>query len=251
MNQLGRFSLYLYKVSSDSEGMKVSTIELAADPDSKISFGKTPNADAPGYIALKYNYVNGSIKDEEFERHEEKGLSANGFIEYAEKEIRKALADGYSQYIGKEKYDRDVSLGDFGRLDKTNVRSCLYEATSYEIVFGEGSAPIQEISYGEDQIKEVASQFILNLKREISFSNFGEMVERNEAEEDSNICHSHDFCDSNVLMAEAISEVMGIDVDTRSTSQLDFWNKSWNLAKASFEVAYAGESIRMSLRESN
>lgn len=51
---------------------------------------------------------------------------------------------------------------------------------------------------------------------------------RNEQQTDKSICHSHDFCDANQAMIDAL-EANGIEW---STDQIDLCNAAWDLAKA-------------------
>jgi hypothetical protein len=60
-----------------------------------------------------------------------------------------------------------------------------------------------------------------------------EIVARNAAEADSRVCHSHDFIDANVVMAEAFERVMGREADTQDGADLDLFNGAWDAAKAS------------------
>lgn len=64
---------------------------------------------------------------------------------------------------------------------------------------------------------------------------------RNRVEPNSTVCHSHDFCDANMVM-DAAFQHFGIDPcatgipDTdfplMSEEVMDWWNDAWTLAKA-------------------
>lgn len=53
----------------------------------------------------------------------------------------------------------------------------------------------------------------------------------NEAQEDKDICHSHDFCDANMAMNEAFQKVYGRGLNLGAEEELSITSKSWKLAK--------------------
>lgn len=54
----------------------------------------------------------------------------------------------------------------------------------------------------------------------------------NAAEENPNICHSHDFCDANVFMAGAVNAALGNDPDHFDINDdTTLWHEAWSLAK--------------------
>ena len=52
-----------------------------------------------------------------------------------------------------------------------------------------------------------------------------EVVERNRAETASNVCHSHDFCDANMVFYEILLQH---DMERHRT----LWDQAWSLAKS-------------------
>lgn len=64
-----------------------------------------------------------------------------------------------------------------------------------------------------------------NILREI-------LAERLEGKTD-NICHSHDYCDANMAMLEAMQS-FGFDCDEiiHDEQKTALWNEAWNIAKA-------------------
>lgn len=87
----------------------------------------------------------------------------------------------------------------------------------------------------------VAAQFALGLRDEIEHAKPGamaEVVRRNSSQPHPAICHSHDFCDANVVMAEVITGWIGVEPTAEGVSEnagvMALWNQSWALAKASF-----------------
>lgn len=53
-------------------------------------------------------------------------------------------------------------------------------------------------------------------------------VARNRAEGDPNVCHTHDFCDANMVMAEAFKAVTGREVEVDSDEDCALWSTAWN-----------------------
>ena len=70
-----------------------------------------------------------------------------------------------------------------------------------------------------------------------------DIISRNEAEEDDNVCHSHDFCDANEAMLQAFEQALGremhlpSEVESGDCSEADefydmcLWNDAWGMAK--------------------
>lgn len=88
----------------------------------------------------------------------------------------------------------------------------------------------------------LAKAFADELRAELPADEFRQVVERNAAEaEDSNICHSHDFCDANMTMLVAFEKTVGRDIDLESNVHTNLWNTAWTLAKAS---GFDAERIR-------
>jgi len=58
-------------------------------------------------------------------------------------------------------------------------------------------------------------------------------IQRNRDEESSSVCHTHDFCDANMVMMEAMIE-HGLMKDEDSPlldENVSVWNKAWDIAK--------------------
>lgn len=68
----------------------------------------------------------------------------------------------------------------------------------------------------------IGHRFVRILRDELSPSDFAEMLSRNRHEPNPAVCHSHDFCDANVYMADAFG---GHPMDA------GVWNAAWGRAK--------------------
>lgn len=93
-------------------------------------------------------------------------------------------------------------------------------------VVAEGS----DRSKGEATRCAIAAAFVANLKAALTEQQFAEMQNLN-AVADAGICHSHDYCDANEVMADAFFCVMGRELDTQSDEDRALWSDSWDYAK--------------------
>jgi hypothetical protein len=86
------------------------------------------------------------------------------------------------------------------------------------------------------EFTKLANKFSEVLREWLTDEEMQEVIERNEFEENDNICHSHDFCDGNEAMLEAMDR---LDIDwiladedpEGKDKQMDLLNGAWNRAK--------------------
>lgn len=81
----------------------------------------------------------------------------------------------------------------------------------------------------------IAARFASVLFDWLTYDEWRDMRARNAAELNSAICHSHDFCDANMAMEEAM-RACGInpspdDADGMPDAIMDLWGESWDIAK--------------------
>lgn len=86
----------------------------------------------------------------------------------------------------------------------------------------------------------IAEQFCLILQRWLGTDTMIQVIMRNKAEENGDICHSHDFCDANEAMHEAFVKA-GIDPLSTGIPDTDYalmdqecyrlWDAAWTIAK--------------------
>lgn len=97
-------------------------------------------------------------------------------------------------------------------------------------------APKLTEGFGESDVQMIATAFTKGLRKYLTAQQFKEMQRRNAAEMETNCCHSHDFCDANVLMAEAVKKVTGRDISTakwlNDDGMLALWGAAWDCAIA-------------------
>ena len=90
--------------------------------------------------------------------------------------------------------------------------------------------------------QNLAVKFAELLKRDLTPDQVNEAVKRNKTDEYQGCCATHDFCDANVYMDEALEHFTGkheVDVNDEDTTNL--FNEAWDIAKANeFFTGYRG-----------
>src|ERR1700744_1220901 len=78
----------------------------------------------------------------------------------------------------------------------------------------------------------LAMKFSEFLRRDLGTATVLKICERNDADEIPGICHSHDFCDANMIMHEAMTVVLGDEPDVGGDCQniVNLWNDAWQMA---------------------
>jgi hypothetical protein len=83
----------------------------------------------------------------------------------------------------------------------------------------------------------LARAFATELHAELGTDTLAEINRLNDAETDTGICHTHDFCDANQVMLDAWEKLMGAECSCDSTNDAEnaVWNEAWSIAsKANF-----------------
>jgi hypothetical protein len=86
-----------------------------------------------------------------------------------------------------------------------------------------------------DALKKVialARAFSQEVQEALSVAQFQEVLDRNAAEDNPDVCHTHDFMDANMLMSDAFVSITGHEVDGNSDEDVALWNAAWDIAKA-------------------
>ena len=76
----------------------------------------------------------------------------------------------------------------------------------------------------------LAKMFAHKLTEDLGRDVIADIIQSN-LEETSGVCHSHDHCDSNMVMAEAFREVFGRDSDPASDEDARIWSEAWEEAQ--------------------
>lgn len=82
-------------------------------------------------------------------------------------------------------------------------------------------------------IKTLEIEFSKNLRSVLSSEEMEELVRKNHAEAIPEICHSHDYCDANMVLHEVFMK-HGMDVADEGGIERwgEMWDAVWNLAKS-------------------
>ena len=75
---------------------------------------------------------------------------------------------------------------------------------------------------------DVGDKFAALLREQLTAAEWETMCADNRTETDNGICHSHDYCDANVIMADAMDE-FGL-----SELEQDVWVAAWDYASIKY-----------------
>lgn len=78
---------------------------------------------------------------------------------------------------------------------------------------------------------KLACKFSELLSQELTAEELDQVNERNAAEAHKPTCSSHDFCDANQVMADAL-DALGVDLDLQNPKQVALINDAWTLARS-------------------
>ncbi len=79
---------------------------------------------------------------------------------------------------------------------------------------------------------KLAREFIDQLRSDLTDEQMDEIAARNKAEQNPNVCHSHDFTDANEYMHDAWVEVFP-GIEWHEIDQCNaLWGAAWELAKS-------------------
>ncbi len=81
-------------------------------------------------------------------------------------------------------------------------------------------------------VGQIADGFRSVLRSWLTESQLVEIDRRNREEKNDDICHTHDFCDSNMAMLEAVERSIGRDMNIGEDEDNALFNDAWTLAKA-------------------
>lgn len=79
------------------------------------------------------------------------------------------------------------------------------------------------------QIEAIGALFVEQLRADLTPEQFAEMQNLNSTADDG-VCHSHDYCDANMTMADAFEQVVGREIDTQDDDDRALWSSAWRYA---------------------
>jgi len=94
---------------------------------------------------------------------------------------------------------------------------------------------VTKLTKSPADITKLAKQFAKLLSEEIGDDNMKAVVAANKKEKSSGVCHSHDYCDANMVMADAF-KVLDIDLEkdypdaVQNAQIVSIWNAAWDEA---------------------
>lgn len=84
-----------------------------------------------------------------------------------------------------------------------------------------------------DNERRLAGLFATALRLELGAETFATVVKLNATASPqffaNGHCHSHEFCDANVVMAEGFREVFSRDIDPLDDDDVGRWNAAWEV----------------------
>lgn len=94
-------------------------------------------------------------------------------------------------------------------------------------------------------VQIAAQMFCAVLREELGDDTVDTIANLNAIQADAGVCHSHDFCDANMVMDEALRRAghnMEWDPEVGMPQEtVDVWNAAWTLAKSvGFDAAKVG-----------
>lgn len=81
------------------------------------------------------------------------------------------------------------------------------------------------------QIEKIAKGFSTIIRESLSHGEMMEVNKKNFTPEYMDSCPTHDYCDANEAMAEAIWKVLGREVDTQNEDDCTLWGDAWDMAR--------------------
>jgi hypothetical protein len=129
----------------------------------------------------------------------------------------------------------------YTRLETTEVLEiCLepIERRLYDYAvkqeLGGAHKPVPGTPFADLTPEAMAKKFVEVLQQWLSVEELIEADDLNRVEPSPNVCHSHDHCDANMAMVEAIELLTGREYhfDPNDEPFMRVWNKAWDLAKA-------------------
>ena len=96
-------------------------------------------------------------------------------------------------------------------------------------------------------IDSLAMEFCEELRATLAPEQMENVVSLNAAEANPNVCHSHDFCDANIVLNDVFLR-HGMDAADEGGMDRwgDLWNQTWNLAKSrGFRMFKRGDKVEI------
>ncbi len=117
-------------------------------------------------------------------------------------------------------------------IDQRTGRGLVLRGLATEHQYGTALPVFRPTDYGRTLAERIGRRFSEELTSWLTPDEMALVNQRNRAEANVNICHSHDVCDANMAMDVAWREVIGRSVDATSDADATLWGEAWDWAKA-------------------
>lgn len=96
-------------------------------------------------------------------------------------------------------------------------------------------------------VDSLALEFCDAMRATLSAEQMKSVVSLNREETNPHVCHSHDFCDANMVLHEVfMRRGMDLSDEARTDRLTDLWNQTWDLAKSrDFRMFKRGDRVEM------
>lgn len=91
--------------------------------------------------------------------------------------------------------------------------------------------------------KTLATIFIRRLQQEHTTTQWARMIVRTLNEPDKHICHSHNYCDANQVMIDALEEMTGQSYDSDNNEMHRMTENAWTMARTVYFDVDSIESL--------
>ena len=126
---------------------------------------------------------------------------------------------------------RDHFAVDPERVDWGHVGTLRERVNQLRRAVGEEDSPAAAAAPHPERAAYLAGIFVDVLYEQTTPAQFEAIRLRNADEPaGSGVCHSHDFVDANITMAEAFRRAIGRDFDADSDADVALWNAAWEVA---------------------
>lgn len=144
--------------------------------------------------------------------------------------------------------DKVIGISVYAKEDDAGGGESVVSIAEYNMPLGKGATKKNcEDAVRDFIVRKIAEKFRDVLKGYLTADEFREMRNLNKKQTDENICHSHDHCDANMAMDEALrfygfaavlDEQMGEPGGWAANEEAAaVWNAVWNYAKKNFLTA--------------
>lgn len=155
--------------------------------------------------------------------------------EFSDSDRTALIAAGFMHDANTDNYIREASANMFVIISDGYE----FDDSTYHVgLHNEGACPEEREVDSIAEALEAANSLLISvvfsqkLLADIGPDNLAAVNALNDTEEYSgNICASHDYCDANMPMFEAVKNVTGLDPEVSDETYAALWSDAWDIAK--------------------